>query len=151
MASSSPSPSLTPGGLVFRLVALPINLNVGVVEGTSEAAMQAGAGHLPGSPLPGQAGNVVVIGHVRFFGRPFQRLGDAKPGEVMTVRLLHGSSFRYRVVPGFQGHGNPWTETTLAPAVVGQSGSLAHGRWLTLVTDPHERSRLTVLRLTLIG
>jgi len=34
-----------------------------VVEGTGRSALRAGAGHYPGTPLPGQPGNVAIAGH----------------------------------------------------------------------------------------
>ena len=43
-----------------RLAVPAIGLDVLVVEGTTPAALRAGAGHYLGTPLPGQAGNVSI-------------------------------------------------------------------------------------------
>jgi sortase (surface protein transpeptidase) len=131
----------------MRLESSQMGLNVGVVEGTSSTAMRAGAGHFIRTPLPGQPGNVVVLGDTHFYGRPFYRLAKAKPGERVTARLNDGRAFIYAVTPRFDGHGNPWTVISLGPDVTGQGGALGAFEWLTLVSKPIGHTPVTVVRL----
>jgi hypothetical protein len=47
-----------------------VKVNVLVVEGTTVAALRAGAGHYPATPYPcGRAGNVGIAGHRTTYGR----------------------------------------------------------------------------------
>jgi sortase A len=84
-----------------------INVDVLVVEGTTPAALRAGAGHYPGTPLPGEAGNVGIAGHRTTFGRPFNHLDQMRPGDLVYL-ITPFKKFTYKVIPGFDGHANPW-------------------------------------------
>ena len=53
-----------------------------VFEGTSDLAMNRGLGHIAGTALPGQVGNVAVAGHRDGFFRP---LKDVRVGDVIEV------------------------------------------------------------------
>ena len=53
-----------------------IGVEVLVVEGTTPAALRAGAGHYVGTPLPGEPGNVGIAGHRTTYGRPLNRLDE---------------------------------------------------------------------------
>jgi sortase A len=50
-----------------------------VAEGVSERTLRRAVGHVPGSPLPGQGGNVVLAGHRDTFFRSLEhiRVDDA--------------------------------------------------------------------------
>ena len=52
-----------PGVALFDLSLPRQNARFTVVEGTTNAALRKGPGHLEGSPLPGAAGNSVIAGH----------------------------------------------------------------------------------------
>ena len=56
-----------------------------VVEGTSVADLKAGPGHIPGTALPGEVGNVVLSGHRTTYGAPFERFGDLQPGGLVVL------------------------------------------------------------------
>lgn len=56
-----------------------------VVEGTSVADLKAGPGHIPGTALPGEVGNVVLSGHRTTYGAPFERFGDLEPGGLVVL------------------------------------------------------------------
>jgi sortase A len=77
------------GKALTRLEIPAIDLDVIVVEGTTPAALRAGAGHYPNTPLPGEMGNVAIAGHRTTFGRPFNRMDDLKPGDkvIMTTPI----------------------------------------------------------------
>ncbi len=62
-----------------------IGVDVLVVEGTTPAALRAGAGHYVGTPLPGEAGNVAIAGHRTTYGRPFNRLDEVEPGQEVEL------------------------------------------------------------------
>ncbi|MDX1620302.1 MAG: class E sortase [Nitriliruptorales bacterium] len=69
-------------GRALTKIAIPkIGIETLVVEGTSPAALRAGAGHYPNTPLPGQAGNVAIAGHRTTYGRPFNELDVLRPGD----------------------------------------------------------------------
>jgi sortase A len=65
-----------------------------VFEGTSDLAMNRGLGHIAGTALPGQAGNVAVAGHRDGFFRPLKdvRVGDVieveRPGQATDEKLI---------------------------------------------------------------
>ena len=67
-----------------------------VVEGTSAGDLLAGPGHLASTPLPGQAGNAVVLGKGATAGAPFSRLTALRRGDDVAVRTGQGL-FHYRV------------------------------------------------------
>ena len=77
------------GEALTRLEIPKLDVDVIVVEGTSLAALRAGAGHYPKTPLPGEAGNVAVAGHRTTYGRPFNRLDELQPGDkvILTTPL----------------------------------------------------------------
>lgn len=77
------------GTALTRLEIPTLDLDVIVVEGTTPAALRAGAGHYPKTPLPGEPGNVAIAGHRTTYGRPFNRMDDLKPGDkiIMTTPI----------------------------------------------------------------
>lgn len=73
------------GKALTRLEIPAIDLDVIVVEGTTPAALRAGAGHYPKTPLPGEPGNVAIAGHRTTYGRPFNRMDDLKTGDKIIL------------------------------------------------------------------
>ena len=61
-----------------------------VVEGTSVEALKNGPGHIPGTALPGELGNVVVSGHRTTYGAPFERFGELEPGDEVVLETRTG-------------------------------------------------------------
>jgi sortase A len=59
-----------------------IGLEVPVLEGVDDLTMNRGAGHIPGTALPGQPGNVGIAGHRDGF---FRGLKDIAPGDTIDV------------------------------------------------------------------
>jgi sortase A len=84
------------GGPVGELTIPSIGLSMVVVEGTGPAQLQAGPGHYPQTPLPGEAGNVAIAGHRTTYLHPFYDLNELVPGDAIYVRTLQGL-FEYRV------------------------------------------------------
>jgi sortase A len=65
-----------------------INLEVPVLEGTDDPALDYGAGHIAGTALPGQAGNIGIAGHRDGF---FRGLKDIVPGDAIDLETARGS------------------------------------------------------------
>jgi sortase A len=72
---------IKPGEALTRLEIPKLDVDVVVVEGTSLAALRAGAGHYPATPLPGEPGNVAIAGHRTTYGRPFNRMDELVRGD----------------------------------------------------------------------
>lgn len=84
-------------GRALTRIAMPaIGVETLVVEGTSPAALRAGAGHYPNTPLPGQIGNVAIAGHRTTYGRPFNRIDELQPGDDVWLSTPVGD-YRYVV------------------------------------------------------
>lgn len=105
-----------------------------VVEGTSSGDLVKGPGHLRDTPLPGQAGQSVVLGKSLTAGAPFRHLSRLTVGDTVTVTTAQGE-FRYTVVdkrvagdpiPGLAAGGSRLVLVT-------SSGS----GWLGLITPSH--------------
>ena len=54
-------------------------------EGVSATDLQAGPGHETGSALPGELGDVVVVGHRTTYGQPFVDLDHLRPGDPVVL------------------------------------------------------------------
>jgi sortase A len=89
------------GHALTRLQIPKLGVDVVVVQGTTQAALHAGAGHYPNTPLPGEPGNVAIAGHRTTYGKPFARLNELKPGDRVILTTPVGR-YDYRVT------GAPW-------------------------------------------
>ena len=87
-----------PGGALDHLVIPAIGLSRYVVQGVSETDLQMGPGHYPGTPLPGQPGNVGIAGHRTTFGAPFFRLNEVSRGDLVLLTDTSGTTWVYDVV-----------------------------------------------------
>jgi len=56
-----------------------------VVEGVRVADLKRGPGHIPGTALPGEIGNVVISGHRTTYGAPFNRFDELRPGDAVVL------------------------------------------------------------------
>jgi sortase A len=79
--------------LLGRLEIPSIQLTVMVREGVDDASLRKAAGHLPASALPGEPGNVVLLGHRDTFFRPLRGIAQGDRIRVKTP----GGSFEYVV------------------------------------------------------
>lgn len=129
-----------------------VKVNVVVVQGTTPAALEAGAGHYVHTPLPCSRGNVGIAGHRTTYGRPFNQLNALRAGDSIKLLTPVGRC-TYRVFGGFQGHPNPWIVSPSDVGVVGQSGRLATGHWLTLTScnPPGSATQRIVLRARMVS
>ena len=97
-ASSSTSSEVWPpaaaGGLIGRIEIPRLGLSVIVVEGVDRLILRRSVGHIPGTALPGQPGNVGISGHRDTFFRPLRNI---RRDDLITLTTLLGE-YRYRVV-----------------------------------------------------
>lgn len=80
----------------FRIPAIGVNDDKYVVEGVGTEELKRGAGHYPGTPLPGQAGNAAVAGHRTTYGSPLKNVDELVPGDQIFFTTLQGE-FTYEV------------------------------------------------------
>ncbi len=65
-----------------------------MAEGVDTLTLRRAAGHIPGTALPGQPGNVGIAGHRDRFFRPLRNI---RRNDIITLTTLLGE-YRYRVV-----------------------------------------------------
>lgn len=70
-----------------------IGLATMIQEGVDDTTLRRSVGHIPGTPLPGQRGNVALAGHRDTF---FKGLREIRKQDEIVLTTL-GGSFRYRV------------------------------------------------------
>ncbi len=68
-----------------------IGLKLPVLEGVSSQNLKIAAGHIPGTALPGQAGNSAIAAHNSYsYGRMFSRLKELNRGGKVRVKTAAG-------------------------------------------------------------
>ena len=82
--------SRTPLG---RIEISTIGLEAMILEGTDARTLRRAVGHIPGTPLPGQRGNVAITGHRDTF---FRSLRNIRKDDEIRLTTLSGS-YRYWV------------------------------------------------------
>ena len=80
-------------GLLGELDVPQLRISTAIVEGDDATALRRGAGHLRGTAMPGEAGNVVLAGHR---DTVFRRLGELQRGDRLRLTTARGV-FDYRV------------------------------------------------------
>jgi sortase A len=93
IAASEPAPAAAADGLIGRIEIPRLLLSVIVVEGIGKTSLLRAVGHIPGTALPGQPGNVGLAGHRDTFFRP---LKDLKIKDEVQISTLKGN-FNYEV------------------------------------------------------
>ena len=87
-SSSSPSSQAPAAGEVVGRLEIPrLKLSTIVFEGADDDALERGAGHLPGTALPGGRGNTVLAAHRDTFFRP---LSGIRKGDTVLVTTPDG-------------------------------------------------------------
>jgi sortase A len=103
--SSTTPPAPPPDGEAAARIVIPsIGVDKIVVQNVRVADLKKGPGHYPGTPMPGQEGNVAIAGHRTTYGAPFNRIDELRPGDEIEVTTLQGT-FRYAVIDE-EGDGN---------------------------------------------
>jgi sortase A len=81
--------SAPPTGSAIGRVKIPrIGLEAVVVQGDSDKVLRLAVGHIPGTALPGQAGNMVLAGHRDTF---FRSLREIRAGDRIVIESPEGS------------------------------------------------------------
>jgi sortase A len=91
-ADKKPTPAKH--GMVGSLQIPRLGVSVMVVEGADESDLRRAVGHIPGTPLPWDSGNVGLAGHRDTFFRPLRSI---QKDDSVTLTTLRGT-YRYRVV-----------------------------------------------------
>jgi len=85
--------TLDEGAVVGRLEIPRLGISVMVLQGIEADTLRIGAGHVPGTPLPGGDGNVAIAAHRDTF---FRKLEGIQTGDRLHVKTARGI-FTYRV------------------------------------------------------
>lgn len=117
---SQPKPAVKPGEVLGRVDIPRLGISVAVLQGTSSRVLRLGAGHIEGTPLPGQTGNTGIAGHRDTFFRELKNIRKNDEIQLQTAtELLHYEVDRVEVV-------DPDDISVLEPSTFGST--------LTLVT-----------------
>ncbi|WP_170834787.1 class D sortase [Natronincola peptidivorans] len=119
-----PKPSIQTRG---RIEIPRINLRLPILQGTSNTALNRGAGHLTGTNLPGEIGNAAIAAHRgHSYGRLFNRLDELEVGDIIII-YFNNHNYQYTVY-----------ETKLVkPTEISVLNRNSRDRVLTLITcDP---------------
>ena len=101
-AGGHPARAVPPGGVLAQLRIPAISVDSFVLQGLTYAPdnwsrlLREGPAYLQASALPGQAGNVVIFGHLNIWGAVFLHLDRLKPGAAIDLRTTKGT-YVYRV------------------------------------------------------
>ena len=87
-------PAIAASGLIGRIEIPRLHFSAIVIEGDDSKTLRRAVGHIGGSPLPGQRGNVALTGHRDTFFRPLKNI---RRDDIIVVTTLQGE-YRYRVV-----------------------------------------------------
>lgn len=119
--SASPAPKQPEPSSVIGRVRIPrLGLSAVVREGADEWTLGRAVGHIPGTALPGAAGNAALAGHRDTF---FRSLRNIRDGDIVTFETEHGVH-RYIVK----------STDVVGPRDVGVLKASSGGPALTLVT-----------------
>lgn len=124
-AALSPAASADGSVSIIGRIKIPsIHVDLILAEGTDAKELRVGAGHFPGSAMPGKRGNCAIAGHRNYtFGSMFNRLGEMKLGDIITIEQ-NRQSFSYQVT----------SISVTDPTDVSVLNQNKHKRELTLIT-----------------
>lgn len=86
-------PPVRKGDVLGRLDIPRLGMSVAVLQGTSSRVLRLGIGHIAGTPLPGEDGNIGIAGHRDTF---FRGLKDIRKNDEIQLQTASGLS-RYAV------------------------------------------------------
>lgn len=132
-----------PLGTPIAIMRIPaLGIRQVVAEGSTAAVTQGGAGHIRATPIPGQAGNSVIVARRSTFGAPFRALGSLERGDRISITTGQGTA-RYRIT-------SVGTAPADDPSIFATTSR--QGRITLLTADPPlSASRYLIARGELIG
>jgi len=81
------------GAVIAKLEAPSVQMTTTVLEGSDDATLSRGAGHIEDTPFPGQSGNIGIAGHRDTVFRPLRRIKVGDPLEITTA----DRTYHYRI------------------------------------------------------
>jgi sortase A len=90
---TQPKPAVKKGDVLARMNIPRLGISVAVLQGTTSRILRLGAGHIEGTPLPGETGNSGIAGHRDTF---FRQLKDIRKDDEIQLQTATGL-FRYDV------------------------------------------------------
>lgn len=88
----APTPQVVLGSISIPALGVTADMQ----EGITLTAVNRGPGHWPGTPMPGELGNMVVAGHRTTYSKPFADLDLLHPGDKVIFTMPNGT-FVYQV------------------------------------------------------
>lgn len=87
---------------IIGILEIPkINVNVAILEGTDDRALKYTVGYYPQTALPGEKGNMVLLGHRNYvYGRFFNKLDKLEIGDSIIVKR-DNNTYTYNVTESF--------------------------------------------------
>jgi sortase A len=80
-------PVIRRGDVIGRIDVLRLGMSVAILQGTTSRTLRLGAGHIEGTPLPGEPGNSGVAGHRDTF---FRSLKDIRMDDEIQIQTASG-------------------------------------------------------------
>jgi sortase A len=95
-SAKAPTPKriLNEGDVIGRLQIPRLDLSVMVLEGIASKTLRLGAGHVPGTVLPGETGNAGIAAHRDTY---FRKLANIRTGDAIQFQTVDGL-VKYRVL-----------------------------------------------------
>jgi sortase A len=90
---TQPRTPVKKGDVLGRMDIARLGMSVAVLQGTSSRVLRLGIGHIAGTPLPGEDGNIGIAGHRDTF---FRGLKDIRQNDEIQLQTANGLS-RYEV------------------------------------------------------
>ena len=90
---NNPRPSLARGALIGRVEIPRLGLSAVIEQGDDTSTLRDAVGHIPGTSLPGESGNIGLAAHRDSF---FRGLSKVKEGDQIVLTTFEGT-FSYRV------------------------------------------------------
>ncbi|HEV2352267.1 MAG TPA: class D sortase [Terriglobia bacterium] len=84
----------TEGSLLGKIMIPSLKLSAIILEGVQPETLRLAVGHLPGTPLPGETGNVDLAAHRDTF---FRGLRNVQKGALISLSTVSGATYEYRV------------------------------------------------------
>ncbi len=81
-----------PGDLLGRIEIPRLKLSATIIEGDDSGSLRHAVGHIPGTALPWESGNIGLAAHRDSF---FSKLGELRDGDQIVLTTVRGT-FQYR-------------------------------------------------------